>query len=110
MACALRNWWLSVARPNGMKIAARPAAATSAAVIAPARQTRGRAQAKRSAMFVRKGNHFRENFAARVRGPYRIIIAFAGLVHNLHFIFRVASKSLHPQTRDSPAALPGFLR
>src|SRR6202030_107448 len=37
---ALRNWWLSVARPNGMKMAARPAAATSAAAMAPARHTK----------------------------------------------------------------------
>src|SRR2546422_568737 len=55
ISCALRSWWLSVALPNGMKMAARPAAAISAAVMAPARQTIISAQAKRSAMLVRKG-------------------------------------------------------
>src|SRR6267143_1567581 len=55
ISCALRNWWLSVALPKGMKMAARPAAAISAAVMAPARQTITSAQAKRSAMSVRKG-------------------------------------------------------
>src|SRR6266700_8310415 len=38
-----------------MKMAARPEAAISAAVMAPARQTITSAQAKRSDMFVRKG-------------------------------------------------------
>src|SRR6266481_4455810 len=52
---ALRNWWLSVACPKGMKMAARPEAAISAAVIAPARQTMTSAQEKRSAIFDRKG-------------------------------------------------------
>src|SRR5579863_7102182 len=55
ISCALRNWWLSVAAPKGMKMAARPAAAISAAVMAPARQTITSAQAKRSAKIVRKG-------------------------------------------------------
>src|SRR6266566_648438 len=55
ISCALRSWWLSVALPKGMKMAARPAAAISAAVMAPARQTIMSAQAKRSGMFVRKG-------------------------------------------------------
>src|SRR6266481_6953851 len=55
ISCALRNWWLSVALPKGMKMGARPAAAISAAVMAPARQTITSAQAKRSAMLVRKG-------------------------------------------------------
>ena len=53
---ALRNWWLSVEAPNGMKIAARPAAATSATVIAPARQTIRSACANRSAIFPMKGS------------------------------------------------------
>src|SRR5216683_5615939 len=52
---ALRNWWLSVDAPKGMKMAARPAAATSAAVIAPARQTIKSAWANLSAMFPMKG-------------------------------------------------------
>src|SRR5215831_3004356 len=55
ISCALRSWWLSVARPNGMKIAARPDAATSEAVMAPVRQTIKSAQAKRSAMLSRNG-------------------------------------------------------
>src|SRR5207249_2871341 len=32
ISCALRNWWLSVALPKGMKMAAQPAAAISTAV------------------------------------------------------------------------------
>src|SRR5712692_9712834 len=67
---ALRNWWLSVACPKGTKIAARPEAAISAAVMAPARQTTRSAQAKRSAMFVRKGTtsaaYSRRAYAAEV--------------------------------------------
>jgi hypothetical protein len=85
MACALRNWWLSVwrARWNENRRSARRGLRGSDR---SARQTSRSAQAKRSAMFARKGITS-ANFAPRVRSPYRIIIAFAGL-NNLHFIFR----------------------
>src|SRR5579863_1907046 len=52
---ALRIWWLSVAAPKGMKMAARPAAATSETVMAPDRQTIRSASAKRSAIFEKNG-------------------------------------------------------
>src|SRR5580704_13754346 len=55
MASALRVWCASVAAPKGMKMAARPAAATSAVVIAPERQRIKSAWAKRSAIFSMKG-------------------------------------------------------
>src|SRR3989454_1151736 len=55
ITCALRSWWLSVEAPKGMKMAARPAAAISAVVMAPARQTIRSVWAKRSGIFVRKG-------------------------------------------------------
>src|SRR5580658_8852746 len=55
MASALRIWCASVAAPKGMKMAARPAAATSAVVIAPERQRIKSAWAKRSAIFSMKG-------------------------------------------------------
>ena len=55
ISSALRSLMASVAAPKGMKMAARPAAATSATVIAPERQTIKSAWANRSAMFSMKG-------------------------------------------------------
>src|SRR5208337_543291 len=86
-----------------MKMAALPAAATSAAVIAPARQTMMSAQAKRSAMFDRKG----ATSARNSRGAYGIIVAFAGLVHNLQLILSRREKihGIHKGPIDGQSAL-----
>ena len=94
ISCALRSWWLSVARPNGMKMAARPAAATSAAVMAPARQTIMSAQANVRPCCRGTERLPQRNFAPRVGSSYRVVIAFAGLVDDAQFVFSGSKQSI----------------
>ena len=84
---ALRNWWLSVDAPKGMKMAARPAAAISAAVMAPGAADDQIGLGKSLRHVSDEGQNLRVDFTSSIGHSHSIIVAFAGLVHDGDAIF-----------------------